>query len=181
MSDASRDTLIADLVRRRGDGLVRYAFLLTGDVAAAQDLVQDALVKVFVRLRAHPETELAEAYVRRAIVNIYIDGHRRRRRFTDVRHLVATQDEYLGPDASASLDLHAALATLSTQERAAVVLRYFGDLTVAEVADEMGLALGTVKRYLHTAVGKLELRLGPLPPSNDGDPLIVSTAPRGRR
>lgn len=181
MSGASRDALIADLARRRGDGLVRYAFLLTGDVAAAQDLVQDAFVKVFVRLRAHPEAEFAEAYVRRAIVTTYIDGHRRRRRFTEVRHLLATGDEYLGPDTSAHLDLHAALATLSTQERAAVVLRYFSDLTVAEVADEMGLALGTVKRYLHAAIGKLEQRLGPLPPSDDGDPLTVSTAPRGRR
>ncbi len=181
MTGASRDTLIAELVRRRGDGLVRYAFLLTGDVPTAQDLVQDALVKVFVRLRAHPQAELAEAYVRRAIVSLYIDGHRRRRRFAGIQHLVATQDEWSGPDTPAYLDLHAALATLSTQERAAVVLRYFGDLTVGEVADEMGLALGTVKRYLHTAIGKLEQRLGPLPPSDDGDPLSVTTAPRGRR
>lgn len=180
MHGQPRDELISELARRRGDALVRFAYLLTGDVAAAQDLVQDALVKVFVRLRSRPQAELAEAYVRRAILTLYIDDVRRRRHFARLQHLVASPDVEPGPDTAAHLDLRAALATLSPQERAAVVLRYFDDLTVPEIAEEMGLAQGTVKRYLHNAVGRLEQRLGPMPSLRDdsSDALHVTTRER---
>lgn len=181
MRTRTHDELLTDLVARRGEALVRYAYLLTGDLAAAQDVVQDALVKVFVHLRARPEAELAEAYVRRAIVSVFIDGHRRRRRFADVQHLLAAPDAGSAADAAAHLDLHDALATLGPQERTAVVLRYFADLTVPEIAGVMGLAEGSVKRYLHNAIGRLEKRLGPLPTlrADDGESLSVTSA--GRR
>lgn len=180
MREQLPDGLISGLVQRRGDALVRFAFLLTGDVAAAQDLVQDALVKVFVRLRRRPGTDLAEAYVRRAIVTLYIDDVRRRSRFTRVQHLVAASDSGPAPDTAAHLDLHAALATLGAQERAVVVLRYFDDLTVPEIADEMGLAQGTVKRYLHNAIGRPEQRLGPMPSLRDDQSDAVRVTTRGR-
>jgi len=180
MRQHQRDDIVAELVRRRGDALVRFAYLLTGDVAAAQDLVQDALVKVFVRFRDRPDAELAEAYVRRAVVNLHIDDVRRRRHLAQLTHLVATPDSAAGPDAAASVDLHAALATLGPQERAAIVLRYFDDLTVPEIADEMGLAQGTVKRYLHNAIGRLEQRLGPMPSLRDAEPDALHVSTRGR-
>ena len=186
MHTEPRDELVTALVRGRGEALVRFAYLLTGDVAAAQDLVQDALVKVFVRLRTRPDPALAEAYVRRAVVNLYIDDLRRRRNLGRLQHLLATPESQPPRDVAADLDLQAALATLAPRERAAVVLRYFDDLTVPEVADEMGLATGTVKRYLHDSVAKLERRLGSLPSlAEDVEALPVTapgTAPRtGRR
>jgi len=185
VGERPRDTALVDLVRDRGEALVRYAFLLTGDVTAAQDVVQDALVKVFVRLRARPQPEFLEAYVRRTIVTLYIDGYRRRRSWTQVEHLLVQDEARQGPDVdtAARLDLHAALATLAPQERAAVVLRYFADLTVPEIADEMGLAQGTVKRYLSNAVGRLEKRLGPMPMarSADTDEAMAVTTQHGGR
>lgn len=152
---------LGDLVARRGRALVGYAYVLCGDARQAEDLVQDALVKVFARLRA-PEPPTAhplghgpgyaanEAYVRRAILTLYLDGHRRRRRWAGVRHLVATDDHVRAVDsgATARADVAAALGRLSPRERACVVLRYFEDLTVPQVADALGLAQGTVKRYL---------------------------------
>lgn len=181
MRTRSHDEPLADLVARRGEALVRYAYLLTGDVAAAQDVVQDALVKVFVRVRTRPDADLAEAYVRRAVVSVFIDGHRRRRRFADVQHLLAEPDAGSPPDAATRLDLHAALATLGPQERTAVVLRYFEDLTVPEIADAMGLADGTVKRYLHDAIGRLEQRLGAMPTLRADDREALAVTSTGRR
>ena len=65
-------------------------------------------------------------------------------------------------------DVTAALAGLPAEQRAAVVLRYYEDLTVPEVADRMGLGEGTVKRYLSLATRRLEDRLGPVaPPDHD--------------
>lgn len=182
MADRWRDRAMAQLVQDRAEALTRFAYLFTGDTAAAQDLVQDAVVKVFIRTRSGFTPDSLEGYVRRAIVTTYIDGHRRRRRWADVQHLFADAHPPEGPDAAAQLDLRAALGTLAPQERAAVVLRFFGDLTVTDVADEMGLAPGTVKRYLSNAITKLEERLGPVPePRLDHDHVPVVTDPHRRK
>ena len=176
MVDRPGDRALIELVRRRGEALTRYAGMFTGDVAAAQDLVQDALVKVFTKTRTGRELEAMEAYVRRTIVTLYIDRYRRGRRHRKIQHLISTDQVALtGPDAAEVLDLHAALATLAPQERAAAVLRFFEDLTVPEVAVRMGLAQGSVKRYLSNAIRKLEQRLGPVDPGHDGSPIPVIT------
>lgn len=173
-SDADR--LLADLAAERGADLLSYAYLLTGDVAAAQDLVQDAMVKVFVRLRRGFTPQTAEAYVRRTILTLYVDGYRRRRHWAGLTHLVARGDVTEGPELSGAdrVDLRAALDVLSPQERACVVLRFYEDLTVPEVASRLRLADGTVKRYLSNAVRKLEVRLGPVPTHDTEDVLVTS-------
>ena len=80
------------LVRERGPALVRYAALLTGDLGDADDLVQEALVRSFSQGRPLRETLAAESYVRRAILSIFLDGYRRRRRWAGVRHLLGLSD-----------------------------------------------------------------------------------------
>lgn len=171
------DEAFTRLVAAHGDTLTRYAYLLTGEWNQAQDLVQDALVKVFVRTRRGFTPDVLEAYVRRTIITLYIDGYRRRTKLASVTHLLADEETRTGPDESsaARLDLHAALATLGRQERAAVVLRYFADLTVPEIADQMGIAPGTIKRYLNVAIHKLETRLGPMPALRADDDRTVIT------
>ena len=178
MRESRAEQALVALVRERGPALVRYAHLLAGDAAAAQDLVQDALVKVFVRTRSGFEPDVLEAYVRTAIVTLYIDGTRKRTTFASVHHLVAAADRAPGPEEGTAdrLDLRAALATLAPQERTCVVLRYFEDRSIAEIADAMGLATGTVKRYLSNAVGKLETRLGPMPSLHAEDADVLTTA-----
>ncbi|GEA87764.1 SigE family RNA polymerase sigma factor [Cellulomonas cellasea] len=165
MTPRNVDDTFAALARERGPALTGYAYLLTGDLAAAEDLVQDALLKVFVRTRTGFRPDVAEAYVRRTVLTLYVDGYRRRRHLGALRHLLARDAAHEGPDTSAPdrLDLRAALATLAPQERACVVLRFYEDLTVPEIAERMGLAPGTVKRYLSNAVRRLEAVLGPLP------------------
>ena len=185
MPDSSRDQALAALVRDRGEALTRYAYLFTGDTASAQDLLQDALVKVFVRSRSGFEAQALEAYVRRTIATLYIDGYRKRRTFAGVQHLLVDPEANAGPDVGTAdrLDLHQALATLSRQERAVVVLRFFEDLTVADVAAAMGLAEGSVKRYLSNAVRKLETRLGPIAGTDtdeDGSVVVLDQTRRGR-
>lgn len=159
-----RDAALDDLVRERGAALVRYGYLLTGDTALAQDLVQDAIVKVFVRAHRGAPLESLEAYVRRTMVTLSIDGFRRRTRSSSLARLAADPEVRPDPVAGAAerMDVHAALAELGRQERTAVVLRYFDDLTVPEVAARMGLAEGSVKRYLSNALRRLEGRLGPI-------------------
>ncbi len=180
------DDRLTELVRARGPALVGYAYLLVGEQKAAEDLVQEAFVKVFIRMRNGGSPDAMEAYVRRAILTLHIDAYRRSRRWAGVRHLFTTPERHVQcADVDQAADIRTALGSLSTQERACVVLRYFDDLTVPQTAERMKLHPGTVKRYLHNAVARLETILGPL---DDGDaehdedvavlPLISRPTPR---
>jgi RNA polymerase sigma factor (sigma-70 family) len=172
------DRTLAELARDRGPDLFAYGYLLTGDRAAAQDLVQDAIVKVFARMRTGFTPDVAEAYVRRTMLTLYVDGYRRRKTWTTVVHLVAEPDTRTDETAADRVDLRAALHALSPQERVCVVLRFYEDLTVPEIADRVGLAPGTVKRYLSNAMDRLQARLGPLGGLEEDDGVPVSAAPR---
>jgi RNA polymerase sigma factor (sigma-70 family) len=163
--------VLDDLVRVRGQALVRHAYLLTGDVAAAEDLVQDAIVATFARRSRVRSAVAVEGYVRRAILTIYIDGYRRQRRWRDARHLLVRAEAVHGPegDVGARADVVAALRTLAPRVRACVVLRFYDDLTVAEIAEQLGLSDGAVKRYLSDGMRALEVQLGPVRDHRDTD------------
>lgn len=161
----------------RGPALVGYAYLLTGDLHRAEDLVQEALARTFGRPRAAQDLEFVEAYVRRVILNVFLDGYRRERVWAGVRHLVAVRAEDrpgAEPDAAVArtadrLDVQAALATLPPRERACIVLRFYDDLTVPAVAERLGISLGAAKRYLSDGVRRLEGVLGPLPDADQAE------------
>lgn len=171
---AWQDTL-DELVRTRGRALAGYAYLLTGDVREAEDLVQDALVRTFARGRSARGVTSAEAYVRRTILTTYVDDFRRRRHWATIRHLAVvpepspTDGPNAGPEpvVTTRLAVQQALDLLPPRERACIVLRHFEDMTVAQVADTLSLSIGTVKRYLSDATRTLEEHLGPLAGRDD--------------
>ena len=154
---------LSELVRTRHRALIGYAYLLCGNTREAEDLVQDALVKVYIP-RAAPDAAVSEAYVRRAILTIYLDVYRRRRRWSGIKHLVGIADHQDSPEAAITdqVDIAVALDALTPRQRACVVLRYFEDLTVPQIADSLGCAAGTVKRHLFDAHAVLQDRLGRL-------------------
>jgi RNA polymerase sigma-70 factor (ECF subfamily) len=170
------------LVRERGPALVSYAAMLCGSRAEAEDIVQDAVVKVFSRpggplaravvpddgpgvrsAIAHDDLRALEAYTRRAILTTYLDRYRHRRPWPRVLRLSAQPDRLPDPVSGPGADRHdvaAALRLLTPRQRACVVLRYIDDLTVPAIAVELGLVEGTVKRHLHDAVAVLRTLLG---------------------
>ena len=161
---AAWEQSLDELVRQRGSALVGYAYLLCGDRREAEDLVQDALVRTYARGRGDDLANV-EGYVRRAVLNTYLDGFRRRRRWAAMRHLVATDDSRAGPEQSSTdrMDVRAALNHLSPRERACVVLRFYEDMTVAAIAEQLVVSQGSVKRYLSDGVRRMESLLGPMP------------------
>lgn len=152
------------LVRERGPALLRYAYLLTGDASAAEEVVQDALVAVLSRQNRLRDPGAVEGYVRRAILSRYLDGYRRGRRWSDARHLLARPASADGPSdvVDTRADVVAALAGLSPRVRACIVLRFYEDLSVADTAERLGLSTGAVKRYTSDGVQALEQVLGPV-------------------
>lgn len=158
-----RDVL-SELLDTSADRLAAYGYLLTGSQHSGEDLVQDAIVKVFVRHRRLDGVRAAEAYVRAAMRTIHVDHMRRETHWRRLAPRLVDRAE--APDASAVFADHdqigRALASLAPQERAVVVLRFYDDLKVADIAAQMHLAEGTVKRYLSNALDKLAGVLGTL-------------------
>lgn len=155
------EKVVTELVAERGTALQRYAFLLCGNADDAADLVQDALVKTFGRLRNGFTVSSAEAYVRKAVLNTYLDGGRRRSRWRRIAHLEVTPDlvDTETPSSDVRIDLLNRLNDLYPRERACVVLRYYEDLKVDDVAEQLGISVGAVKRYLSDALAKLAVSL----------------------
>ncbi len=129
-----------DYVAARYPALRRFAYLLCGDWAEAEDLVQDALVRCHRRW-GRIDREDPHAYVRRAVVNAAHNWRRSRR-------ITGQLPETLAGPASGSderVALVAALRELPLQQREVLVLRYFEQLSESEIAQHLGVAPGTVK------------------------------------
>jgi RNA polymerase sigma factor (sigma-70 family) len=158
---AGWEQVVERLVSERGEALTRYAYFVSGSRDDAADLVQDALVKTFGRLRNGFSVASAEAYVRRAILNTFIDGGRRGTRWRRIAHLEAVPDlvESTAANTDTAIDLHAELRKLTPRERACLVLRYYEDLKVDDIADTLELSSGAVKRYLSDGLSKMAVAL----------------------
>ena len=147
------DTFVA----ARWPRLLRVAYLLAGDWAAAEDLTQNALVKAWFawrRIEGDPEP-----YVRRIVVRSYLSARRRRwRGEVPVDHM---PDHPAAGDAANELAdrdaLWRALGRLPARQRAIVVLRYFEDLSERQIADQLGVRAGTVKSQASKALASLRL------------------------
>jgi RNA polymerase sigma-70 factor (sigma-E family) len=138
----------------RSPALLRFGWLLTGNRATAEDLVQAALMRTWARWGRLDSVEGAEPYVRRVMVTQYATWWRRRWRAE-----VPTETLPDRADAPPDLDLResvrTALGSLPRRQRAVVVLRYVEDLSVAETARILGCTAGTVKSQTAKALGTL--------------------------
>jgi RNA polymerase sigma-70 factor (sigma-E family) len=135
---------------------------MVGDVALAQDLVQEALTKTYVAWPRLRDVANAEAYTRKAITSTALSWFRRKgwnaERSTDRLPDRATGDH--AEQVTTSADLWTVLQELPARQRVAVVLRFYDDLTEAQTAAAMGCAVGTVKSQVSAALSKLRAQLG---------------------
>jgi RNA polymerase sigma-70 factor (sigma-E family) len=147
-----------DYVTARSRSLLRTAYLLTGNLADAEDLLQSALAKTYQAWDRIEDMGALDGYVRRAMVNTHISWWRRRR----VEEFPTDEiPDQVVADHSGNSDLQEmmrrAIDRLPERMRAAVLLRYYEDMTEAEVADVLGVSLGTVKSTVSRAVAKLRV------------------------
>ena len=146
-----------DFVVARSPALLRTAYLITGNRADAEDLLQTSLAKAYLAWGRIREREAREAYVRRTMANTGTSWWRRKK--LPVVPLESAPEVVSAGVAPGSGDLHdalwAALAGLPRRARAMVVLRYYEDLTEAEVAAVLGVSVGTVKSTVSRALARL--------------------------
>jgi RNA polymerase sigma-70 factor (sigma-E family) len=145
-------------VHARAGALARAAYLLTGDVHLAEDLVQDTLARVADRWRRVSSETQPDAYARMVMHHLAIDRWRRRKaRPGEV--LTASHPELgrEGPDVERRLVLRDALARLTPKQRAVLSLRFYEDLTEVQAASVLGCSVSTVKSQTRTALERLRV------------------------
>ena len=145
--EAGLRSRLADAYVRSAPGGIRLAYLLTGDRAAAEDLVQEAFVRFVGRLRFLRDPDAFEPYLRRTIVNLSKNHFRRRaveRAYLE-REGSGIEDVSNGPDVATSDALRSALLRLPLRQRTAIVLRYYEDLPDAKIAELLACRQATVR------------------------------------
>ncbi|GIJ35365.1 SigE family RNA polymerase sigma factor [Micromonospora sediminimaris] len=146
-----------EFVVHRSPALSRTAYLLTGDHQLAEDLLQSALARTYRHWRRIRDGD-PEAYVRRVMYHQQVSWWRRRR-FTERLEADPAPAQAGHPDpsdaAALRVTLAAALRQLTPRQRAVLVLRFYEDLTEAQVAAVLGCSVGTVKRHGHDALVRL--------------------------
>ncbi|SDT25936.1 SigE family RNA polymerase sigma factor [Jiangella sp. DSM 45060] len=160
---AADEASYKDFVTARRRALLRTAFLLTGDWHAAEDLVQEALTKLYVSWRRLYRGDDLLAYARRVLVNAHIDGTRRpwrREHAVDVVPDFAAADPADAGDPYTRERLLAALAVVPPRQRATLVLRFWEDLSVEQVADLLDCSTGNVKSQTARGLDRLRDVLG---------------------
>ncbi|MBN2176477.1 MAG: sigma-70 family RNA polymerase sigma factor [Demequinaceae bacterium] len=166
------------LTRHSGQRLAAFGFIMTGSQVDAEELVQEAIVKTLVRRPRLTDIASAEQYVRLAMRTLVIDRARKDARFRSFAE--RQQPAGMQPDhvqaISDRVAVSRALLGLTPQQRVAVALRYWDDMTVSEVASAMRVKPGTVKRYLHDAAEVLRPLLGDHEEEDDGNTVRVFDA-----
>jgi RNA polymerase sigma-70 factor (sigma-E family) len=154
------ERFIEQLYVERHAETVRLAWALTGDAALAQELAQEAFVRLYVHRRRLRNPAAAPAYLRRTVINLVFTTARRAKRDATVDPGLDLQLSTASGDlVDSRVDVVAALATLAPRRRACVVLRYYLDLNEADTAVALGIKVGTVKSQTHKALLQLREQL----------------------
>jgi len=139
--------------------LYRTAYLLLGDAAEAEDLVQTALAKTYAAWPKVRDVQAAPGYARTVLVNTASSWFRRKS-WRNERPTEAVPDVGHEPDLSSRPALMSALAALPPRQRAVIVLRFYEDLSVAQAASALDVSEGTVKSQTSDALARLRTLLG---------------------
>ena len=169
---SAKDADFSAYMVARQPALYRTAYLLAGDHASAEDLLQNAFAKLYLSWDRVRDREALDGYVRRIMVNehnsLWRRAWKRREHATDVipdAGVVDTYDDGLGGV------LWSFVQTLPPRQRSVIVLRYYEQLSEAETADVLGISVGTVKSQASRALAGLRARaphaLDPHAPGGD--------------
>jgi RNA polymerase sigma-70 factor (sigma-E family) len=159
MAHQLTDDEFTEFVHATWPGLYRTAYLMLGDHQLAEDLVQTALAKTYASWRKVKEPAAAPAYARVVLANTAASWFRRRSWRNEHPTAELPEGASYG-DPSIRPAVVDALRTLAPRQRAVVVLRYYDDLSVREVATALGISEGTVKSQTSDALARLRTQLG---------------------
>jgi RNA polymerase sigma-70 factor (ECF subfamily) len=155
-----RDDVLETMFTLHYRRLLRFAYLLTRG-RGAEDLVQEAFLKALKRWDRSAAPETFYPWVQTTVLRLHLNALRRGTRERRAYERVAGEPQHQEEPATPDTEVLRALASLPSRQRAATVLRYYEDLSVAEIAGRMNVAEGTVKALLHQARQRLQIEVRP--------------------
>lgn len=158
-TESAGEPEFAEFMRARWGALFGTAYLLVGNRADAEELLQDAMARTCARWGAIRDKAAADSYVRRTMTHQAMRGWRRRGREWITDDLPDSGHDGGIAGHVQRLELWDQIRKLPPRMRAVLVLRYFEDLTEEQTARELGCSVGTVKSQAHRALGKLRTGL----------------------
>ena len=177
MTASDRDRGFSAFVGARSPALMRTAYLITGQRQSAEDLLQTALAKTYLAWDRIDSPESVEAYVRRVMVTTHVSWWRRHKGREQPTGTPPEPNVAGGSLATDDVDerdrIWTALSALPNRQRTVLVLRYYEDLSEAEIAHLMGCAAGTVKTHASRGLATLRDRL------QVEDPTAIQLDPTG--
>lgn len=151
---------VADLYDAHIPGAVRFAYLLCGDAGLAQDLAHDAFIRVTSKVGTLRSPDDVRPYLRTAVLNGYRSYLRKRERERRYVETTRPPDRVEQPDVATRQDIREALQQLPPRRRAAVVLRYYEDMTERQAAEVLGCTVPAVKALVARGLETLRATLG---------------------
>ena len=166
------DALVVRLFEQEGQSLVRLARLFVDDRNAAEDLVQEAFIRLARSAHRIRDESKAAPYLRSIVLNLARDSNRRG--LVSLRHHLPVDDRRASTEDEVELqedqrEVIGALRDLPHRQRTALVLRYYEELGIDEIAESMGISRNSVKTHLQRGLAALEHRLGD-PADRSGGP-----------
>jgi RNA polymerase sigma factor (sigma-70 family) len=157
------DRLLVDLFEQEGRSLVRLARLFVDDRNAAEDLVQEAFIRLARSAHRIKDGTKAAAYLRSIVLNLARDHNRRG--LVSLRHRLPLDDERAETEDQLVLDddqrqIIDALRDLPHRQRDCLILRYYQELGIDDIAATLGIGRNSVKTHLQRGLGAMEARLG---------------------
>lgn len=160
MPSTDVDEEFTSFVAAHSAGLLRHAYLLTGSKADAEELLQDTLEKIYLSWRRVVQVGMPLAYTRTALARTHISRWRRFRSRTTTEERTARDPTVTkatsfetGPEERDAM--WALLATLPSRQRVVLVLRFYEDLAEKDIAEALGISVGTVKSQLSRGLATL--------------------------
>lgn len=153
---------LGELYERHAPDAVRLAYLITGDRSLAEDLVQEAFVRMYGRFRDLRSADAFPWYLRRTVVNLANSHFRHQKVARSYVEREGRRPADGAPDLGARQEMWESLLQLPERQRTAIVLRYYEDMTEAQTAEVLGCRLGTVKSLVSRGLEALrnEMRRG---------------------
>lgn len=147
--------VITDFILENRDSLYRLAYSYVRNREDALDIMEDAICKALSRAKSLRDPDLVKAWTYRIVVNSALDFLRKRRKdlYLESDVLESESDKYQ------DLDLQSAIASLSTRNRTIVLLRFYEDMKIEEVAEIMGENVNTIKTALYSSLKRLRMQM----------------------
>jgi len=151
------DEAIDALYRTRDSDAFRLAYLMSGDRAVAEEIVQEAFVRIWQSWERIRDAD-AYPYLRATIINLARSVLRRKA--LEIRHAVRRREDVVNEDVTDRLDTVRAVASLPPRQRACIALRFYEDLSESQTAEILGITVGGVKSQTAKALRRLAVILG---------------------